>query len=159
VARAGHTEASAGGPLQRGTLELGLSSVPRLQRCQRSSISGQRLTCLRKRPKAPLPDIASASEPAISAGTYRWKCDRRGAGVDVEIWRYPDAWRVGSEADGSLEMHAECTVLAMCRAISVAAHSVLDVHGVDGYHMEWVQAAFPVSDLAQLDSLIAQQDS
>jgi hypothetical protein len=95
---------------------------------------------------------------ALEPGCYRWKFDRRGADLDVEIWSYADDWPGDSETDGSLVMHAECTVLEMCRAIADAAHSVLDVHGVDGYLKEWVQAAFPVNDLAQLDSLIAQQD-
>jgi hypothetical protein len=96
---------------------------------------------------------------ALEPGCYRWKFDRRGADLDVEIWSYEGDWpRADSETDGSLVMHTECTVIAMCRAISVAAHSVLDVHGVAGYLKEWGEAAFPVTDLARLDSLIAQQD-
>jgi hypothetical protein len=95
---------------------------------------------------------------ALEPGCYRWKFDRRGADLDVEIWSYADDWCADSETDGSLLIHAECTVKAMCRAISVAAHSVLDMQGVDGYRNEWGEAAFPVNDLAHLDSLIAQLD-
>ncbi len=95
---------------------------------------------------------------ALEPGCYRWKFDRRGADLDVEIWSYAGDWGVDSETDGSLVMHSECPVMAMCRAISVAAHSVLDVHGVDGYLKEWAAAPFPVNDLAELDSLIAQPD-
>ena len=95
---------------------------------------------------------------ALEPGCFRWRFDRRGADLDVEIWRYAEDWRADSEADGSLVLHAECTVLAMCRAISAAAHSVLDVHGVDGYLAEWGPTAFPVNDLAQLDALIEQPE-
>ena len=92
---------------------------------------------------------------AFEPGCYRWKFDRHGADLDVDIWRYEEDWGPDSEVDGSLVMHAECSALAMVRAVSVSAHTVLDAHGVDGYMKEWQHAAFPISDLAQLDSLIA----
>jgi hypothetical protein len=95
---------------------------------------------------------------ALEPGCYRWKFDRRGADLDVEIWSYAGDWSyVEPETDGLLVMHAECTIRALCRAISVAAHSVLSMHGADAYLDDW-GTAFPTNDLAGLDSLIAQQD-
>lgn len=100
--------------------------------------------------------VTWAEEP----GCYLWKFDLHGVHLELEIWWYADdAWlNRGHEHkgdDGHLVLYAECEASALCGAIAAAAHTVLTVHGVDGYLRQWGLHSFPADDLRHLDELIA----
>lgn len=96
----------------------------------------------------------------LEPAEVRWRLRRRGEGVDLAIYRFPDmasSWDA-PDSDGTLVWSSAQPRSTLGHAVMEAAETVLRLHGEDGYRKKWVLYPFPVSALQDLRRLHRRED-
>jgi hypothetical protein len=70
-------------------------------------------------------------------GEYRWRLERTGASVAVQVWRFKQADRRLTDEEGTLVFTSSCGVLRFARQVRVATQAVLDRYGREEYQRRW----------------------
>lgn len=104
----------------------------------------------------PVQRVSFDLEPA----EMRWVLRGQGADVEVAIHRFPDMSTSYDAPDheGTLSWTSTQPRSALGHAVVVAAQSVLQLHGEDGYRAKWVQYPFPLEALHDLRRLHVERD-
>ncbi|MFI2207025.1 hypothetical protein ACH47Z_41295 [Streptomyces sp. NPDC020192] len=97
----------------------------------------------------------------LEPAEVRWVLRRRGVGVDMAIYRFPDMSTSfdASDQDGTLVWGSTQPRTVLGHAVLEAAQSVLRLHGEDGYLAKWFRHPFPVAALQDLRRLHLQHDT
>ena len=91
--------------------------------------------------------VSWAEEP----GEYRWAL-RRASGNQMELRVKWFDKLLTRRTEGSLHFDASCDVNAFAAAIGLAARTLLQELGADGYARQWGKHDFPLSELRALEA-------
>jgi hypothetical protein len=89
-----------------------------------------------------------------------WKLGSSGKNLDIRLKTFPDVCLASPEADGLLLVEAETTADEFGRAVELAARSIWDRYGVDGYNRAWNPTlnSFPLRALNALSTALSVEE-
>jgi hypothetical protein len=89
-------------------------------------------------------------------GEYRWVIESTDVNtISVEVLEFQELWGTKPNTEGKSLFRTVCAPITYARAVAMAANSVLEEHGLDGYLGKWMEHAFPERQLQLLEERIA----
>jgi hypothetical protein len=86
-------------------------------------------------------------------GEYRWRLERMGESVSIQVWWLRQASRSLKDEEGTLIFSSVCGLLRFARQVRAATQVILDRYGREEYQFRW-QWDFPDSAHKRLAELI-----
>jgi hypothetical protein len=97
----------------------------------------------------------------LEPAEVRWRLRRRGANVEITIYRFPnmaESWNAPDD-EGTPCWNSTQPLSVLGHAVMEAAETVLQLHGETGYREKWKLHDFPTAALEDLRQLHRRNDA
>lgn len=84
-------------------------------------------------------------------GECRLVLELQGYQIRVRILEFPETWSEEPDEAGAARLDAMCAFREFAEAVLVAARTVLDTHGLQGYVEKWGRHEFPADAVYKLE--------